>query len=103
VGATPGVVAYPKGDPTDTSELLPIRLGEGPSVLVIAPDGAATVHAVRGGAVVDTRPVRDAAAVLDAPRAPGLVFEALDAAGRVLDSGHLTEPDEAGSATRFDR
>lgn len=100
--AVAGAIAYPETDPTDTSELLPIRLGDGPSVLVIAPEGAATLRAVRFGTVLDAAPVQDAAAVLEAPATPGLMFEALDADGRMLDSGRLTDPNQVASAGRFD-
>jgi hypothetical protein len=40
--------------------------------------------------------------VLDAPETPGLTFEALDAGGRVLDTGRLTDPNQVASAARFD-
>jgi hypothetical protein len=76
-------------DPTGPAAVVPIRLGEGGSVLVIVPEGATTVRAVRGGSVVDTADVSGLAAVVDAPDAKDLVFEAVDAGGGVLASARL--------------
>ncbi|MEV0717436.1 hypothetical protein [Asanoa sp. NPDC050611] len=79
-------------DPGDRTAVLPLRLGESPSVLVVAPDGATTVRAMDHGAVVDTAAVQGSAAVVDAPHDPDLVFEATDRDGRVLSTGKLSQP-----------
>lgn len=75
-----------KPDPTVA---LPLRLGESVSVLVIVPDGATSVRALRGGTPVDTADVTDQAAVVDAPDAPDLTFEALDGDGTILSTAKL--------------
>lgn len=54
---------------------------------MFAPDGATQVRAVRGNSVVDTSDVVDHGALVDAADAPDLVFEAVDATGRLLAQG----------------
>jgi hypothetical protein len=76
-------------DPTRPAALLPIRLNESESVVVVVPDGATTVRAVRGESIVDTADVTGLVAVVDAPDAPDLVFEALDDSGGVLATAKL--------------
>jgi hypothetical protein len=80
-------------DPRDPTAVLPIRLGESVSVLVIVPDDATTVRAVRAGTTVDTAEVTELAAVVDAPVGPDLTFEALDRDGTVLATAELP-PDQ---------
>jgi hypothetical protein len=84
-----GIQQLMPDDPSDPAAVLPIRLGQGGSVLVIVPDDATTVRAVRAGTLVDTATVTGLAAVVDAPEAPDLTFEALDRDGTVLASAKL--------------
>jgi len=76
-------------DPSDPTAALPVRLGDGASVLVIVPEGATSVRALRAGAVLDTAQVAGQAAVVDAPDAPDVTYEAVDRAGTVLSSATL--------------
>jgi hypothetical protein len=76
-------------DPTSPTALVPIRFGAGDSVLVVAPDGATSVRAVRAGSIVDTADVTGLAAMVHAADSPDLVFEAVDAGGKVLASARI--------------
>ncbi|GIF62397.1 hypothetical protein Ais01nite_04320 [Asanoa ishikariensis] len=84
-----GVQQVAPADPSGPNAALPIRLGEGASVLVIVPAGATSVRALRAGAVIDTAEVTGQAAVVDARDAPDLTFEALDRDGTVLTSATI--------------
>jgi hypothetical protein len=84
-----GATRWMPNDPTDLSTAVSLRLGESVSVLVVVPDGATTVRAVKNGTLVDTANVTGLAAVLDAPDDPDLTFEALDRNGGVLTTANL--------------
>jgi hypothetical protein len=84
-----GATHWMPNDPTDLSIAVPLRLGESVSVLVVVPDGATTVRAVRNGTLVDAADVTGLAAVVDAPDDQDLVFEALDRDGEVLATAKL--------------
>ncbi|MEV4534372.1 hypothetical protein AB0J82_11135 [Asanoa sp. NPDC049518] len=84
-----GVRRMLPADPKDPDAALPVRLGESVSVLVVVPDGATRVRAIRAGAVIDTADVSGQAAVVDAPDAPDLTFEALDRNGSVLTTATM--------------
>lgn len=79
-----GVRTWVSDDPGDPTAILPVRLGEGFSMLLVVPDGVTSVRAVRDGVVLDTAEVTDQAAVVDAPGAEKVLFEALDRHGTVV-------------------
>ncbi|GAA1898588.1 hypothetical protein [Asanoa iriomotensis] len=84
-----GLRRWSAQNPIGPDTVVPIRLGESASVLVVVPAGATTVRVMRAGTVVDTASVADDAALVDAPDDPGLTFEALDRDGAVLSVGRL--------------
>jgi hypothetical protein len=89
-GAThTGVTQWMPNDPTDPNTAVPIRLGESVSVLVVVPDGTATVRAVRDGTLVDAAEVEGLAALVNAANGSNLVFEAVDRDGNVLATANL--------------
>ncbi|GIF74989.1 hypothetical protein Asi02nite_45070 [Asanoa siamensis] len=86
-----GFGVWVSDNPNAADAVLPVRLLDSVSVLVVVPKPAVTVRAVRDGSVLASVPVVDQAAVVDAPAGPGLTFEALDKDGTVLDVARLPQ------------
>ncbi|SNS74640.1 hypothetical protein SAMN05421812_101632 [Asanoa hainanensis] len=84
-----GFFTWTPANPADTGAVLPLSLSAGFAKLVIAPDGAKSVRAVRDGVTIDTAEVTASAAVVDGPDAGRVTFEALDGDGKVIAAAKL--------------
>jgi hypothetical protein len=81
------------GDPFDGGSFFALRTSDQePSVLAVAPAGAARIRAVSHGATVDTEPVSDDSAVLQVPLSVNAGYEALDDKGTVIARTPLLVP-----------
>ncbi|WP_203701562.1 hypothetical protein [Asanoa iriomotensis] len=79
-----GGEAWLSWDPTTPSAIVPVRLDDSDSFLVVTPPGTSEVRSVAGGRTIDTAAVTDAAAVVRGAGTADVVLEALDAAGTVI-------------------
>jgi hypothetical protein len=81
-----GASFYSESDPSDPSSIVLIPLGTefAEGVLVIAPEEAVSVRAVRNGQPLVVEQVQDSAAVLDVPTERDMIVEAVFASGNVV-------------------